>query len=166
MNRSIKTAAIAIALIPAIVAPPFAAGSTPDARRVPLRDDALGNALFEVLPDPPAFKASPTPPSADPYGFAVILNSYRASAGLPPLSYDPNLTAWASQNNAAQSHRGLGHHILPGCLQNCGWNQSSIWAIATSWMNSPGHRQNLLSPTATRYGIAHGPGPYWTMNAQ
>jgi uncharacterized protein YkwD len=33
-------------------------------------------------------------------------------------------------------------------------------------MNSPGHAQNMLSPSATRFGIAYGPGPYWTMNLQ
>ena len=166
MNPSHKAVAFAVALMLGLVVPPLAAGSAPDVHPVPIRDDALGHALFEILPEPPVLEPSPTPPSADPYGFDAILNSYRASAGLAPLRYDPDLTAWASQNNAAQSTRGLGHHILPGCLQNCGWNQSSIWAIASSWMNSPGHRQNLLSPSATRFGIAYGPGPYWTMNAR
>ena len=33
------------------------------------------------------------------------------------------------------------------------------------WMNSPGHRQNMLQPDMSRFGIAFGPGPYWTMNA-
>lgn len=86
--------------------------------------------------------------------------------GLPAVAYDPNLSAWASQNNAAQCSRGLGHHVMPQCLQNCGWNVSDAWSAATMWMNSPAHRDNMLSPTIRRFGIAFGPGPYWTMNAQ
>jgi hypothetical protein len=104
--------------------------------------------------------------SGDPYGFVAILNGYRASAGLPPVAVDPNLSAWASQNNAAQCRRGLGHHVNPGCHQNSGWNYASAWEVAAGWMNSPGHRANMLSPSITRVGIAYGPGPYWTMNAQ
>lgn len=108
----------------------------------------------------------PAVPSTDPYGFLPILNSYRASAGLPAVVFDSNLSAWASQNNAAQSRRGIGHHVNPNCFQNSAWNCVNAWDVAQSWMNSPGHRRNMLSPHITRVGIAYGPGPYWTMNAQ
>jgi uncharacterized protein YkwD len=135
---------------------------------------------YAYAPDdaPPAVEAAAyytTQPAAaqpaaayggDPYGFLAILNQYRASAGLHPLAYDANLAAWASQNNAAQSRRGIGHHVNPNCFQNCGWNQSSAYEIFRSWLDSPGHRQNMLSPSATRAGIAYGPGPYWTLNAR
>ncbi len=49
----------------------------------------------------------------DPYGFIATLNSIRAQYGLPAVSYDANLSAWATQNNAAQSQRGLGHFVNP-----------------------------------------------------
>lgn len=103
---------------------------------------------------------------ADPYGFTGIVNRLRAAAGLHPLTYDPSLSAWASQNNSAQCHRGIGHHINPCGVQNCGWNYPTAEAVANGWMNSPGHRRNLLAPNISRFGIAHGPGPYWTLNAQ
>jgi uncharacterized protein YkwD len=102
----------------------------------------------------------------DPYGFLNILNNYRASMGLQPVAFDPNLTAWASQNNAVQSRRGIGHHVNPNCFQNCGWNHSSAWGVFQGWLDSPGHRRNMLSPSITRVGIAYGPGPYWTLNAR
>ena len=102
----------------------------------------------------------------DPHGFTVLLNQYRASMGLSPLSIDVNLSAWASQNNVAQSSRGLGHHINPNCVQNCAWNYGSVASVIQGWINSPGHRANLFNPSITRVGIAYGPGPYWTMNAQ
>ncbi|RUL87908.1 CAP domain-containing protein [Tautonia sociabilis] len=138
----------------------------------PLRDDGLGHATLDALPD---FEPEPEPdpePSTDldfvtdPYGFAAFLNSYRAAAGLPPVSYCPNLSAWASQNNAAQCSFGLGHHVLANFFQNSGFNQSTVAEIALSWMNSPAHAQNMLAPGVTRFGIAYGPGPYWTLNLQ
>ena len=63
-------------------------------------------------------KPAPAPKAAaaDPYGFATVLNRIRASMGLRPAAYDPSLSSWASQNNVAQSSRGLGHHVNPGCL--------------------------------------------------
>ncbi len=103
---------------------------------------------------------------ADPYGFTQILNAYRASAGLPPVYYDETLSAWASQNNAAQCRRGIGHHVNPGYFQNCGWNYASAWEVANGWLHSPGHRDNMLRPGISRFGIAYGPGPYWTLNAR
>jgi uncharacterized protein YkwD len=105
-------------------------------------------------------------PATDLYGFAAILNGYRAAAGLPPLAYDPDLSAWAAQNNVEQSSRGLGHHVNPNCSQNCAWNTPHAASTAEEWMNSPSHRANMLAPSISRFGIAFGPGPYWTMNAQ
>jgi uncharacterized protein YkwD len=104
--------------------------------------------------------------ASDPWGFLAVLNAHRAAARLPPVVVDANLSAWASQNNLAQCRRGLGHHVNPNCFQNCGWNYASAWDVAVGWMNSPGHRSNMLSPVITRVGIAYGPGPYWTMNAR
>jgi uncharacterized protein YkwD len=103
--------------------------------------------------------------AADPYGFAQVLNRIRGAMGLPQVEYDPTLSSWAVQNNVAQSSRGLGHHVNPNCYQNCGWNYSDAESVATGWMNSPGHRQNMLQPNISRFGIAFGPGPYWTLNA-
>ena len=129
--------------------------------------------LAAYQPAPMPVEAAPSvaetpaaPATADPYGFTSILNQYRASVGLPPVAVDANLSAWASQNNAAQAHRGLGHHINPNCFQNCAWNYSDAWGVMKGWLDSPGHRANLFSPSITRVGIAYGPGPYWTMNAQ
>jgi hypothetical protein len=103
---------------------------------------------------------------SDPYGFTAILNRLRASAGLHAVAYDPNLSSWASQNNAVQCRRGIGHHVNPCGVQNCGWNYSDASSVAQGWMQSPGHRQNMLSPSITHFGIAFGPGPYWTLNAR
>lgn len=117
---------------------------------------------------PPAPTPTPAPPEppADPHGFTAMLNRLRATVGLGPVAFDQDLSAWAAQNNAAQCHRGLGHHVNPNCLQNSAWNTPDASSTLSTWLNSPGHRENLLAPEITRVGLAHGPGPYWTMNAR
>jgi uncharacterized protein YkwD len=110
--------------------------------------------------------SAPVAIATDPYGFVDVLNQYRAAAGLSPVAFDSDLSAWASQNNAAQSRRGIGHFVNPNCYQNAAWNCVNAYDVAQAWMNSPGHRRNMLSPNITRVGIAYGPGPYWTMNAR
>lgn len=135
-----------------------------------LRNTDYTAARVEPAPTPtpsPAPTPAPAPqPAVDPYGFAQILNNYRASAGLPPVAYDANLAGWAASNNAAQCSYGLGHHVNPGFFQNSGWNYADAWSCAVAWMNSPAHRDTLLSPSASSFGIAYGPGPYWTLNVR
>jgi hypothetical protein len=111
-------------------------------------------------------KRAPEPPApvTDPYGFHAILNQYRASAGLSPLEYDHELAGWAAMNNAHQANRGLGHHVNPNCHQNCSWNTTDAVSTADQWLNSRGHRENMLSPAVRSFGVAYGPGPYWTLN--
>jgi uncharacterized protein YkwD len=131
------------------------------------RSSAAACAPAAVVTAPTAQPAANCDCSAsDPYGFSSILNRLRAAAGLHPVAYDPELSSWASQNNSAQCRRGIGHHVNPCGVQNCGWNYADASSVAQGWMNSPGHRQNLLSPSISRFGIAFGPGPYWTLNAR
>jgi hypothetical protein len=126
-------------------------------------EDGPHKGLWRIDPDS---KRAPEEavPTTDPYGFAAILNQYRAVAGLHALAYDHDMSAWAAQNNAAQSERGLGHHISANFFQNCSWNTPDAASTADEWMNSRGHRANMLSSSVTHFGIAYGPGPYWTLN--
>ena len=105
----------------------------------------------------------PYVPPGDPYGFKWYLDAFRSQHGLWALVYDANLSTWAAQNNAACSQRGLGHWINPGCWQNSGWNYADAYSVFMGWAQSPGHRLAMLAPVRT-YGIAYGPGPYWTLN--
>ncbi len=88
----------------------------------------------------PASLASTQSPSpqvgSDPYGFGSILNRIRATAGLPPVAYDAELSAWATRNNIAQNWRGIGHHVNPNCFQNCAWNMTDANGAAQTWMSS------------------------------
>jgi hypothetical protein len=127
--------------------------------------DGPQRGLWRVDPDS-KLKPEEVVPAADPYGFMALLNAYRAFAGLSPLAYDPDLSTWAIHNNVAQNSYGLGHHVNPNCCQNSAWNVHDAASVAAAWMQSPGHRANMLDPSVSRFGIAYGPGPYWTMNAR
>lgn len=108
-------------------------------------------------------QAAPAVPAGDPYGFTAWLNATRASYGLAPVGYDPNLSNWASANNGQQQARGMGHHVMgPARRQNAAMGHYA--SIGAMWMNSPAHRAALLDPTIRWIGIA-GLGAYWTFNA-
>lgn len=118
-------------------------------------------------PSQPAQYAYPAqaqqPVSGDPYGFTSWLNSTRASYGLAPVGYDPNLAGWAAQNNAHQQSRGMGHYVM-GSARRQNSAMGSYSSIGSMWMNSPAHRAALLDPSIRWIGIA-GAGAYWTFNA-
>ncbi|MFB9904070.1 CAP domain-containing protein [Allokutzneria oryzae] len=128
---------------------------------------------------------------ADPGGEAQqildLTNGHRAAAGCPALTANPRLTASAqghSDDMAAQnyfSHTGKDGSGPGDRIARAGY-QSRMWAeniaagyrgpeeVVRGWMNSPGHRRNILncelrelgvgytSKTGTRYTT------YWTQN--
>jgi hypothetical protein len=112
----------------------------------------------------PARPAAPAPaPAGDPYGFTGWLNATRASYGLAPVGFDPNLANWAAVNNAQQQLRGIGHFVMgPARRQNSGMGDMS--SVSSMWMASPAHSAALLDPSIRWIGIAS-LGAYWTFNA-
>jgi uncharacterized protein YkwD len=141
------------------------------AQQSPATTPATGAAdrpkVVPVARTAPASRLAPvyaTPqPSGDPYGFTAWLNATRASYGLAPVGYDPNLSGWAAQNNSHQQARGVGHFVMgPARRQNSA--MGSYASIGAMWMASPSHRAALLDPTIRWIGIA-GLGAYWTFNA-
>src|SRR3954449_2027451 len=118
-----------------------------------------------------------------------LLNDERAAAGLRPLTYSAALTT----PSAAYSTRMVGEnffaHVSPDGTtlesrltaaryiapdgdwfvgENLAWGQGDLATarnIAIAWMNSPGHRHNILEPEFTEVGIGIVPGtpgdPNW-----
>lgn len=95
----------------------------------------------------------------DAYNFGSWINGLRASRGLAPLAYDPQLAADA----AANSSRGFGHAFLGRARrQNVG--MGAFASVCSMWVASPAHASALFDPRITRYGIACVNG-VWTFGA-
>jgi uncharacterized protein YkwD len=106
---------------------------------------------------------------AEQYLFTAA-NEARANQGLSPLRLDPVLTEASAQharemaNRAAISHQFDGEPELATRGANAGAHFSLISEnvgeapssviIHDLWMNSPGHRANLLDPSVDSIGIA------------
>lgn len=113
----------------------------------------------------------------------ALTNTERATHGLPPLAPDTPLTAAAQGHSADMVARDFYAHTSPegrrpwdraaaagSGLRTIGENiacgQRSPAEVVLGWMNSPGHRANILKRDFTRIGIglAGGgrAGTYWT----
>lgn len=81
-------------------------------------------------------------------------NERRKQHGLPPLEVDENLVK-SARNHAIwmASNRRLQHTSRP-VAENIAMGYSSSPAVVEGWMNSSGHRANILSGGHRRIGIA------------
>jgi uncharacterized protein YkwD len=117
--------------------------------------------------------ASPTPSSwsadgADPTAYAAALvvgtNAARAAAGLDAL--EPSDCATSAAVTRAQELTGgkpLEHAplapVITACAplttaaENLSRAAAAPQAVVDAWLNSPGHRANLLDPTLTQLGV-------------
>jgi hypothetical protein len=104
------------------------------------------------------------------------LNRERSAQGLSALQWDNSLFKAARKHALLMLNLNMLEHQLPGessleaRLAEAGARFSVIaeniaigpnpQTIHTGWMNSPGHRKNILDPRLTSVGIAavHGPG--------
>ncbi|WAZ19358.1 CAP domain-containing protein [Streptomyces cinnabarinus] len=112
-----------------------------------------------------------------------LTNRERVRAGLRPLSVDPVLTTAAQAHSADMVARAFYSHTSPEGTQpwdraaaagsrhrsigeNIACGQRSPAEVVEGWMNSPGHRANILKRDFTHIGIGFaggGPaGTYWT----
>jgi len=132
----------------------------------------------------------PTPAEIRAFESAVmqLTNEARANYGLAPLRRNANLdqsSTWLAQDMAEHGYlehtdrigrsvgkrvtafgyiewRRVGENIAAGCL--------TPQEVVTGWMNSPGHRANILSPEFTEIGIAYTVNPndkfrhYWVQD--
>lgn len=111
-----------------------------------------------------------------------IVNDERASNGLPSLSRDPDLDAIAQGHSdhmrdvGIMAHDGIGDGTMADRYADAGYTylaagenvargQSTPAAVMNAWMNSPGHRANILSDNFNRLGVGLAmPGFFWTQN--
>lgn len=96
----------------------------------------------------------------------ALTNAERGSAGLRPLAGDPRLTTAAQAHSDDMVARGFYSHtgldgrqprdraVAAGCThrgigENIACGQRSPAEVVRGWMDSPGHRANILKPDFT-----------------
>ena len=115
---------------------------------------------------PSSSPSTASPSAANPYEarILVLVNAQRTAANLAPLTAstcaDGFAEAWAPkiQRDGALSHQSLSP-ILSTCQastagENVAYGNVTADEMMTMWMNSAGHRANILSPQYTAIGIA------------
>ncbi|KOU38395.1 CAP domain-containing protein [Streptomyces sp. WM6378] len=113
----------------------------------------------------------------------ALTNAERAAAGLRPLAADPGLSSVAQAYSADMATRGFYSHTSPeglapwdraraaGCThrgigENIACGQRTAAEVVQGWMNSPGHRANILKTDFSHIGVGYAgggrAGTYWT----
>ena len=106
---------------------------------------------------------------------ATSLNGFRASHGLSELRTDGTLAALASEHAADMArhdsldHDGFMTHRGPrgARAENVAYGCGESACVIQQWVNSSGHRKNMLIPSLRRYGLASAISPsgkkYWAL---
>lgn len=132
-----------------------------------------------VSPPPPPARPQPTPPSVGDDTMIHLLeehNSFRRNNGVQPLTLNERL------NQAAKKHawwmavnRNMSHNQTPGTQgftgrtfvdrlkaegytprmggENAAAGQRTPYQVMDAWMNSPGHRANILNDAYWNVGF-------------
>lgn len=108
-----------------------------------------------------------------------LTNIEREKAGLSPLKIDSTLMKVSQQKAQDMSTNHYFDHISPtygtpydmmskagivysAAGENIAWGHPSPEAVVKGWMNSPGHRANILNNSFTYIGVGHTEGDhYW-----
>ena len=176
---SASTAPVTTAAAPAAPAPAEAPAAAP----APAPEAAPAPAAAEAPAAAPAPAAAAAAEPADPTAEGQVLalvNVQRAAAGCGALTADPALAAVARAHSADMRDRDFFDHVNPDGLdpfdsaaraglvahaENIAYGQPDPAAVMDAWMNSAGHRANILNCDLTRLGVgvAQGAGgPWWT----
>lgn len=101
----------------------------------------------------------------------ALMNEYRAAEGLPPLREDPRLSKAANDRMRHMEELGYWKHEAPDGMSPFVWLAARDYPYAfagenlatgfetapllvESWMESPGHRANIVSAKYQDVGIA------------
>ncbi len=110
-----------------------------------------------------------------------LVNTERKKAGLTELTWDDTVATAAmtrskeiekSFSHTRPDGRNFGTAITDlgityrGAGENIAWGQKTPEAVMNAWMNSEGHRANILNPNFKKLGVGYRTDsqrtPYWT----
>lgn len=149
-------------------APP--AAQPPEQPQTPEKPDV--QAPTQPAPQPTDQPAGQT--TADQYAQEVVrlVNQERAKAGLSALAYNAELSAVALDKAKDMDQVGYFDHQSPTygspfdmmrqygiqysyAGENIAMGQRTPQEVMDAWMNSQGHRENIMSPNFTSIGVAY-----------
>ncbi|MFE7773533.1 sigma-70 family RNA polymerase sigma factor [Streptomyces sp. NPDC057445] len=137
-------------------------------------------------PRPKATQKAPDPVPATPSGTAdqviALVNTERSKAGCGPVSNNDKLATAAGNHSADMAARDFFDHTNPDGKdpgdritatgyrwstygENIARGQQTPASVMDSWMNSPGHRANILNCSFKEMGVGihnGSGGPWWT----
>ncbi|PCG86113.1 SCP-like extracellular [Streptomyces sp. WZ.A104] len=133
---------------------------------------------------PPSRQPSPSPTDASARSEVLALvNQERAKVGCSPLATSAPLTSLAQNFSEDMAARGFFDHTDPDgdtpwdraaqagvqglAAENIARGQTDAKAVMDAWMNSDGHRANILNCDYKTIGIGvheGSGGPWWTQN--
>lgn len=135
-------------------------------------------------PAEPVKEQTETPASSQVSAFEQqvidLTNQERAKNGLPALKLDVQLSKAARAKSVDMQTNKYFSHTSPtygspfdmmkqfginyrGAGENIAMGQRSPQEVVNSWMNSSGHRANILNKSFTHIGVGHAAnGNYWT----
>ena len=159
---------------------------TPDSEEIESNDDLFIIEDLDVpLSDGPGAPSpeSEQPESIDPYAqkIADLVNKEREKAGLAPLTLVVE-TSGAAAIRAEEIYSVFAHERPDGsryrtvldqcgisysfCGENVAYGYRTAEAVMDGWMNSEGHKANILHERFTKIGVGHYVGPngyhYWS----
>ena len=109
-----------------------------------------------------------------------LVNEHRKKNGLSPLTYDWQLARVARYKSQDMKDNRYFSHTSPvygspfqmmksfgisyrSAGENIARGQKTPAAVVDAWMDSPGHRKNILNPSYTHIGVGYvADGSYWT----
>jgi uncharacterized protein YkwD len=97
------------------------------------------------------------------------VNAERRSRGLRPLKVSEKLMTVARGWSGVQARQRRMYHSHNGYGENVAYGQRDPNEVMTAWMNSPGHRRNILNPNYSEIGVGAvqtGRSIYWTQTFQ
>lgn len=114
-----------------------------------------------------------------------LVNQERAKMQLPPVEWHEQASGVAYGHSVDMDVRAFFDHVNPDgddpgdrlraagidwrtYGENIAMGHSSPGEVMAAWMNSPGHRANILEPQFTHLGVgvhsSYQGGPWWTQN--
>ncbi|MGW5351619.1 CAP domain-containing protein [Streptomyces sp. NPDC004031] len=158
---------------------------TTTAKPTPTRTSAAPTTPVRTAPATTSPAASPNTDKLTATRAAILslVNQERSTAGCKPLTASGSLDGLAQAFSDDMAARGFFDHTDPdgddpwdrakargiGNLggENIAKGQATAEAVMTAWMNSPGHRANILNCDYTTLGVGvhfGSGGPWWTQD--